>query len=265
MCSDKGKIILGLCALLCVSSCSVKEDRNACPCFLTLDFSKVDDVLPEPGSGVLKWNVQTPDAGLVDEGCLEASDIPPEGKEVGVPRSEVRSVVWYVDGGVYSPLRGVVIPEGEQSPRIYFHRTDLDARCETLRDTVMLHKQYACVDITLYDASPDMEYELEGGSCGFEGDGTLREGLFRARVESDDWGECSIRVPRQKDGTLLLNVYEYENLVRVFNVGEAILSAGYDWTAPDLEDISLEVDYASGTVRYLLSMWSDTLQFSIVF
>lgn len=266
MYSDCWKRILGLCLLFFFSSCSIKEERTDCPCYLTLDFVFVDDVLPQSWPGGLKWNVQTVEGDLIDEGFLDAGELPSGGQVVSVPKTDVLSIAWCVDGGICSPLRGLAIPEGEQSPRIFFHFSELDARCHMLRDTVILHKQYANIDIHLRDiVSADVKYELEGRSSGYERDGSVRTGTFRARLAPDSRGACRIRVPRQADENLRLNIYESGVLARVFNVGETIRSGGYDWSAPDLEDIVLEVDYAAGTVRYSLSQWPETLEFSIVF
>ncbi|MBO7547737.1 MAG: hypothetical protein J6T07_04760, partial [Bacteroidales bacterium] len=50
---------------------------------------------------------------------------------------------------------------------------------------------------------------------------------------------------------LLLTLIAGAFPLRSFAVGEYLAAAGYDWTAPDLEDIRLEIDLASTAVRLL--------------
>ena len=58
-------------------------------------------------------------------------------------------------------------------------------------------------------------------------------------------------------------MYRYGELDRIFAIGEYILDSGYDWEAPDLGDITLEIDYVDGAARINIDQWSKTLYFSI--
>ena len=48
-------------------------------------------------------------------------------------------------------------------------------------------------------------------------------------------------------------------------MGEYILESGYDWNAPDLEDIDVEMDFSRSSLTVSVSKWKKTLSFEITF
>lgn len=232
-------------------SCSIKEDREVCPCFLTV-------VRPDSGAGSqgdLLWYLAAGDFGL--EGKIPEGEI--QARDIEVPRTVFRLIAaWGITGGL-SDMSGYRIGEGESWPPVYYYKTDLDARCNSLRDTIHLHKNYCRISIG-GDISESFTYKLSGSSCGFDWDGNVLKGSFCSVFSQEGASFCCL-VPRQDDSSLRLDIYRLGELVRSFPVGEIIAASGYDWTAEDLEDIDLGLDYLDSGVNFTVNGWSHSITF----
>ena len=49
-----------------------------------------------------------------------------------------------------------------------------------------------------------------------------------------------------------------DQVVRTFALGSYIAASGYDWSAPDLEDLTLHVDISVTSVTISTDLWSRT-------
>ena len=108
---------------------------------------------------------------------------------------------------------------------------------------------------------------------GYYTSGSPVPGFFRCRPDPSpgqagktDWTAC---LPRQRDDSLLLhicdlNAGEETPPLRTFALGHIIAAAGYDWTAPDLEDLTLDLDFAASTLTLGTDRWTRTLSFEII-
>lgn len=239
-------LMLGSCL-----SCSIKEDREICPCFLTV-------VRPDSGAGSqgeVSWCLAAGDyrlEGEIEEGEKQICDIE-------VPRTVIRLIaVSGISGGFYDNS-GFRIEEGESFPPVYYYKTDLDARCNSLRDTIRLHKNY-CVVRILGDIPGSFTYMLYGTACGFDWDGNPLSGVFRSEFIQDETGFCC-RVPRQDDSSLRLELYKAGVLMRSFPIGDIIAESGFDWAAEDLEDIEIRLDYQETGVNCSVNGWTHSITF----
>jgi len=234
-----------------------------CPCLLTLDLSGLDaDALLQAGYDSLCWSVRS--ETLCEEGAWLLGELPAE-QVIEIPRGERASVLLLTgDGGLSDREGGLRIPEGEDCPPLLAFRAEIDASPPELAVPVVLHKRYACLEICLKDWGEEgSRYVLQGAVCGYQEDLSLRPGPFRVALVPDERGYCTIRVPAQSDASLILAVYRHGGLERVFGLGGYILDSGYDWNAPDLEDLSVEIDFYHAFVRIKRDLWSKTIHFSI--
>ena len=231
-------------------SCSIKEDREVCPCYLTV-------VRPDSGAGAqgkLYWYLAAGDYGL--EGMLEGEE---QACDIEVPRTVLRLIaVTGISGGL-SEKSGFRIGEKESYPPVYYYKTDLDTRRNSLRDTIRLHKNYCNISIG-GDISDNLTYMLAGSSCGFDWDGNILEGHFSSQFSLQGTAFCC-RVPRQADSSLRLDIFRSEELLRSFPIGDIIAESGYDWTAEDLDDIEIRLDYQATGVDFTVNGWMHTLTF----
>ena len=97
---------------------------------------------------------------------------------------------------------------------------------------------------------------MEGNVGGWNRDGSPAEGSFSRRILPGSDGHASLRLPRQGDDSLLMHVVFSDRVVRTFALGSYIAAAGYDWTAPDLADLTLHIDFSVTSVTISTDLWT---------
>ena len=267
MCSERlsrySRLLLPLFLIVLSGACSIKEDREDCPCWLTFDFSGINaGELKDYCQARLYWSVLWDDGG--DSGDLPC-DSGLESMVVPVPRTHVSFALSCspLSDGTHFP--GLVIPEGSDCPVLYSFAGTVDARMEECLVPVVLHKNYCVMDISLRDLYMDgAEYVLRGDVAGYDESWRPVFGTFSFILSPDSDGYCCASLPRQIDNSLKLCVFRYGELERIFALGEYVAESGYDWDAIDLEDISLEIDYSHSSASFKIDQWKKTLTFTVV-
>ena len=257
-----------LCAALLLS-CSVKEDRAECPCFLTLDLGEVESAgLMGEGLDSLVVTIGAEEEFYVREAFRLRDNV--REYSAAVPKSRVDVLVACVAGPSRFDPYGVHIPEGSECPVLYLYGDSFAADEAEMRHTVSLHRNYCVLSVSMKTSfgarARAYRILLEGNVSGYLMDGTPEEGVFNCFSSPSSDGLCRLRIPRQLDGSLRLEIdFLDSGEVRTFPVGEYILESGYDWTVPDLEDISLEMDFSRSSLTFTISKWKKTLSFEITF
>lgn len=214
-----------------MASCVVKEDRSACPCFLTVMVRN-----PVPGHPV-RLSMRCEGFEAVREVTSDTVLVVP------VPRREVEVLAL---SGAALPSSGgkLQIPLGFDAPPLYLFRERVDAREISASVEVLLHKHFCRLSMH-FDGPPGWGEpywaEVRGRVDGIDLDGEPSAGDFACRL--DDGG--TVRLPRQApEEELWLDVAMPDRVVRSFTLGTQMLDAGYDWTAADLEDLDLQLDFS---------------------
>ena len=232
--------------LLLVPSCSVKENRAVCPCGLTLELAGLPVcpvVLGVAGEGYSWTEVVHADTVLV----------------LPVPKGEV--TVSAVGGALAEGDGSVRIPEGEEAPPLYLFHADVSTDAEQVVLPVLLHKQFCTLELTFKGPpgyAPPFEAAVEGFYGGWAPDGSPAPGPFSRRLLPGSDGRAILRLPRQGDDSLLMHIIFSDQVVRTFALGTYIAAAGYDWSAPDLEDLTLTVDISLTSVTISSDLWTRT-------
>jgi len=245
---------------LLTSACSIKEDRTPCPCILTMDL---DDLR---GGHLQDMKTATVAYDCCGEGCFLPGEVPPE-LEVETPKTGVAIAFHSLcsEWGRISPGDSLIIPIGHECPGIYSYLKYLDTECEVLRDTVVMHKNFAKIKIVApaFEGIADSLCVL-GDVKGYSISGKPLIGTFICSKMPDLDNSITVAVPRQVDPSLKLQVRVNKETFRSFAIGWAIVSSGYDWSATELPDITVELDYAATRVSYSTDPWSETQMFTIV-
>lgn len=242
-------ISLVLLAVL-LSSCSLKEDRIDCPCVFSLDLSGCviyDDVLT-----FSLWD----DSEKIVSDYYYQSDL---GQKYEYDLARRKYDASAVSGDVNSihSGRNLLVKRGMQSDSLYAWNARLDATGETARSLIVLYKQFAVIT---FDMS---EYESEGSSFSVKVRGNYGgldilslmpvENIFEYEFSTDGSNLYPVRIPRQGDDELSIEIVSNGNSVAKLAVGYDIRRAGYDWTNPDLKDITVTVP-AAGTSIVLVEI-----------
>lgn len=269
--------VMWMAGMLLLSSCSLKEDRSGCPCWMAVeipeqvghDGGQVDNddcvVLRLRGNSdedEVGYSYQVTEAVKPDVGALEYEV--PRGSVgvsvIGMPDRVGHDGIAEYDGDE------IRIPVGEQMDSLYGFFRMFYTRCESLLCDVELHKEFCTVSFTLGDDGYVSPYDLEvwGNVAGVSAwDLMPLEGDFRFTPSPED-GVYRVRVPRQFDASLELVMLEDSKIVDRLPLGEYIARSGYDWTAENLEDVHIALDLENQQVMITVSGWDGVVVMDIV-
>lgn len=241
MAMNRFLFVMWMVGMLFLSSCSIKEDRDGCPCWMTVempgqaghDGEKVgqDGRFPvgagDDGCVVLRlrgnsdedavdYEYQVTEAVRVDVGALEYE----------VPRGSVG--VSAVAFGNETPGRAgydgksagydgdeIRVPVGEQMDSLYGFFKMYHTRCESVLCDVELHKEFCTVSFTLGEDGYSSPYHIEvwGNVAGVSAWDLMPVlGEFRYAPMQEN-GVYQVRVPRQVDNSLELVMLEIPDQV----------------------------------------------------
>ena len=256
-----GNHLMGLILLAGVSlgqACSVREARMECPGLLSLEF-----VCPETCDAGSVGLLVTSDKGFVWKDTVDVM-MNGGGYSVSVPQTALHIRAW-TGYDVHVTESGLVIPYGQDCPRVHMHDSDIRFTGEYHHEVVTLHKNHCVMMLnTEGDGKLLSVLILRGNVAGYDADGMPLQGSFRFVLEEDeDEGGYMAVLPRQTDASLMLEVDDGKGGYKAFALGQYIVSSGYDWTAEDLEDITVTLDYALTEIRLVIGGWESVYEYEM--
>lgn len=296
--------VMWMAGMLFLSSCSIKEDRDGCPCWMTVDLSDVaesrwkspevqsniehQDVTKSPESrsnvaenvllrlrgnsdeDAVEYEYQMTEAVRADAGTLEYE----------VPRGSVgvsavafgRRVTGRAgnDGGMPDRVGHdgdeIRIPVGEQMDSLYGFFKMYHTRCESVLCDVELHKEFCTVSFTLGDEGYSSPYDIEvwGNVAGVSAWDLMPVKGDFRYAPVQKNGVYQVRVPRQEDNSLELVMLDDDDIVDRLPLGEYIARSRYDWTAENLADVNVALDLEKQQVMITVSGWDGVVVMDIV-
>ncbi len=277
--------------------CSVKEDRDLCPCTLVLEFPGEDAERLQNGVTVCMRGYSDDGFSLCD--TLLAGQPASGGASDGVsysyvvPKGDIDLAVAYSADGLAGELNSsgkwIEIDEGRPCPSIWACCEKVSARADRVTVPVRLHKNFCRIDIQVRDVDGEefpFKLRVRGNVNGYGLDGKPARGAFLCdaeRSETEGFGTESdgdgsgtasestgyghgyaVTVPRQTDDSLTLEIVTDDGVAKSFAIGNYIAASGYDWTSADLKDICLEIDYARTVISFTIDKWTHSEQFEVV-
>lgn len=235
-------------------SCSVKEARENCPCRLEISL---EECLPLTKELTLSaWG-----DGRVFTDALTVADC---------PRPLVRMVPkGFVKLTALSGIRTAelaegdwILPRGSACDSIWTYSAEVDCRDEITSVLIMLKQQFATVHLSIIDLDPATAYpyrllvrsQVDGLTIP---DCAPHEGEWTRSLMENESGEYVFRIPRQRDGSLSLDLALDGRKVESYPIGEHIVRSGYDWKADRLEDIYIGMDYGGISPVITIEKWKD--------
>ena len=297
---NTSKVPISIACILLVISCSLKENREKCPCWITVDLSNAklqyhNDICVDlrlcgnSYENAVDYEYQMTETVNTEIGALEYEV--PRGS-VGVSAvafgNEIPGRAGYDDGmpdRVGHDGGEIRIPVGEQMDSLYGFFKMYHTRCESVLCDVELHKEFCTVSFTLGEDGYTSPYHIEvwGNVAGVSAWDLMPVlGEFRYAPMQEN-GVYQVRVPRQVDNSLELVMLEIPDQVgydgrspvgagddgeRVvvdrLPLGEYIARSGYDWTAEDLADVNVVLDLEMQQVMITVSGWDGAVVMDIV-
>lgn len=265
--------------------CSVKEDRDLCPCTLVLEFPSEDAERLQNGVTVCMRGYSDDGFSLCDTllaGQAASSGGPDTISDKWsysyvVPKGDIDLAVAYSADGLAGELnssgRWIEIDEGRPCPSIWTCCEKVSARADRVTVPVRLHKNFCRIEIQVRDVDGEefpFKLRVRGNVNGYGLDGKPARGAFlcdaeRSETESAGSGHgYAVTVPRQTDDSLTLEIVTGDGVAKSFAIGNYIAASGYDWTSADLKDICLEIDYARTVISFTIDKWTHSEQFEVV-
>ena len=253
------KMMLSVLIIAAAAGCSVKEDRTICPCVMSLDFSGLDT------SVIKKVNVLAMSAdGIVFSDCVMA-DAFDAMYEREVPHGLLQVSLWCGDGGMSGKDCLLRIPYGVECPPVYLDSFIADTGAESYYRKVRLHKNHCRLTVEMHDREL-LPYSLtfKGGVDGYDMGGSPSYGEFACVAFPQERGVAQVIIPRQKDSSLMLEVDDQAPHLKTFAIGEYLAAGGYDWTAEELSDVTVVLDYNMTVISVSVSGWDKEEIYNVI-
>lgn len=216
-------------------SCSVKEQRDACPCRLEMDLSAFREVTRQVH---------------VDTGSGERT-LALSGGEDLIYREELSR----------RQALGVSVWCELETDSLYLFCQELSADRERLSVQAVPYKQFATVELYVMppeEALAPVTYTIQSDYGAID----VRTGKPVKKDLSIPLGGQSdrfrFRLPRQdKNSHLVLLAREFDGRQRSYPLGQWVRDSGYDWQARDLDDLFVGVDFSTATVQIRIDGWQE--------
>lgn len=262
----KDIVLLLAAGLLAAGGCTVREDRQPCPCFLDVDYREVlaADLFPVEEPGIVDVAVLIPGHPVR---CTHKLAACPEVEEKAVTR-DTAQIVALVGNRMPEgfPERGTQIryEAGNEIDSLYVHTDRLDCTVEEATCVLRPLKQFSTLTFTdEEDGATLRQYNLvvRGTTCGFDAaDLSALDGAYLYTVQEYDRNDrISVRVPRQTESSLMLEFYDKHTYRQMFAapVGLYLFDAGYDPKAPGLEDYTIRINFEQALVYLRIDGWEE--------
>ena len=256
MAMNRSIYIMIMTVMMFLSSCFVKEDRDSCPCWMTVEMP---GQVGHDGSVVLRLH------GNYDDGAMDYAYKVSESIKADVGILEYEVPRGSVGVSVVNSAR-LVVPVGEQMDSLYGFFKPYHTRCESVKCDVALHKEFCTVSFTLVDEHYESPYDIEvrGNVSGVSPwDLVPVSGAFKYAPVAEE-GVYRLRVPRQVDASLEMVMLSNQEIVNRLPLGEYIIRSGYDWAATDLSDVSVALDLEKQQVMVTVSGWDEIVVMDVV-
>lgn len=260
-------ILFAVLSVIFISSC-VKENRINCPCYLLFAHDGFDN---NEYFGDINLFIYE-DGHKLDDSVYDIVEMIEDKCDIPVKRGyhDVCGVggIKYMDIDRTYSLR---IPYGYQCDPIYAFHDDVTAQGERALVFGTIHKQYATVYLNVnITADNEAAVKVIGNTSGLD----IRtmeplDGEFCCLVKKDLDGYFSFRVPRQRNSSLDIEVWDTPvgsnpsistmigcSKLTSLNIGSIISDRlQYDWNASSLPDIYIDVDFVRSMMTITIKEW----------
>lgn len=245
---------------LILASCSIKEDRTLCDCWLTVDASCMDPIKTRrPMDGLTMLFDNDNGYSMRDEISYEELDstdmvlyrLPRRLTEI-VAVSGDDSV--NVAGSSYCPMQ-----HHKTYPRIFSWHEKTDLNLEEKTIVPKPNKHHCVVHVTVAPEmgaeDGDLVVKVSGQVIGMDlwTNRPINGDFFETLPVGTD-GMVDIVIPRQYDQhEVTMSIYREAKPVIHVNLSRLMLEEGYDWSKADLDDVSYFIEnfYIEGLVKIL--------------
>lgn len=245
-------------------SCSVKEDRSVCPCYLNVN---IDTYVVKDGYPAVMVQI-------LGKSLIQNTVVPREyefgGYNLQVPKCI--NQVSVIGGLQNSIIDGdtLKIAEGKEPGPLFLFNEVVDCNGELAYSRALPNRKWCDIHIILVGEEDAENFEHDiflTAECNALriSSGLPIEGEYRVPVRRLQSGDLVVTLPRQKSNSLKLDFFEKDDThspVYNVNLGREMEKQGYDWNKDNLDDVYVYVDYSKLKVDVDIVEW-DITQFNI--
>lgn len=241
-------------AMMLVASCSIKEDRTGCPCYLVLDVDAfVDGGFCHGGAVALKGQ------GIDLAGPLDIVACRGCGYVKAVPRVSMSVACAAGISGCVLEGSSVLLPAGVQADPLMSFTCSILPDADEYVVVAEPHKQYCRVHMTVEQAEEyaGCDVIVSGRYSGLDLLALVPvRGSMLLTADHED-GAFDVQLLRQADdaGLELAMTGSDGGVLYTIDLSGVLKDASYDWGKTDLDDVTLCVDYARSVVYLEISEW----------
>ena len=240
--------------LLLAVSCSFKEERVDCPCWLTIDLSDVKRVSDKASVELLE------DGEVIYSETVSGRDIENGQFERTVLKGIVRTSV--CSGASRVSSSKAFFPKGHMADTVWAHTAEVDCTGETAVDIVRMHRQFAHVTLRFLDKESAQDIDALSVSTDCGGLDLLKlsplPGDWGMALDLTEDGTAGFFVPRlRQGGRLVLTVTSAGKETDDIDLQRLLEQAGYRWDREDLDDVTIGLDFNLGVVGIRIDPWKE--------
>lgn len=249
-----------LCTILLLNlSCSIKEDREDCPCILTINISdcgRFDESISLRG-----WT----GTGYAFEKDINVRDNPEDFK-VYVKKGDISYIAYNPCDNMIVTNSTITTKAGEQADSIFIYRTDIDCSGETAYDRVLLNKHFSTFHFDFISESESdsgiSSIAIEAGFNGINMNEMMScEGTFLYKCGIVN-GKCDVRLPRQRDGhPINMKIFKGEKEIDSINISPLLEEDNFTWSKTDLDDVWLRFNYGTQDYEITIKEWEQGISY----
>lgn len=247
-------------------SCSVKEDRRGCPAWCVVAS---DGYVADNYQGRLLCSIATDIRSNYGRSREEFADFKNKGDLVfEVPRDEnVYVDVFSGVGGMLFGDKVLAISPGECCDSVYAGHSSVFVTGDEVQTELPLNKEFATMLLMINGLeSSFFSFRIIGNVDGYcIPGGRPHIGRFEYCAPAVEGASCQVRLPRQVDDSLLLEILGDDgHAVSSIPLGRAIAEQGYDWNAADLRDFAIGVDMRELKFTITIEAWDGSRTITII-
>ena len=254
--------------LLAGTSCTVRESRQPCPCWATINlehFMELKDY-KDVFTGILT------STSLIESETVALTDYaaqPYEKKLVSRIPHTISSACGFEAMTVRSD--SLVCDRGAEVSRVWTASLTQDCNDDLVYFDLQPHKDYTKITFIVLGivSSDEFQYDMRV-RANYNGirlrDRKPVEGPYLAYVRPLEAGVMfEVRVPRQADDEMVLDMlaprsdrmYTVDDRFDVIPLGQRLKAQGFSWDKEDLDDAVVTIDFARLSVGVTVTEWTE--------
>jgi len=247
------------------SNCSVKEDRDLCPCRVCFDYSKLfsDNIAGQIEDGVIETTIFDRDGKI----SCQIRSYNENRADIELSRGQyTATTLKFSKNAPLTEGRYLVNQADSETGLLFGESVSLDATTESILSCTNPYKQF--ISVTLHFAQPvhDITVDLSAPSAALDKlnlEGTDEPYTASAKADGET---VSFRLLRQagNDINLTFTHATTGSVIAQIGLGSLLTKSGFDFKAKSLNDIDIFADLRSGTISIRVQDWQSE-PISIIF